>query len=107
MLPVAGGDRPGRIETGCGTIWSTRAAAVPDLSDSPVAGTPYPGRVRLTEFWSRMEARFGAAYARSVAADYRLSALGATVDEALARGDEAKAVWRAVCAELDVPGHLR
>jgi len=54
-----------------------------------------------------MEARFGAAYARSVAADYRLSALGATVDEALARGDEAKAVWRAVCAELDVPGHLR
>lgn len=53
-----------------------------------------------------MEARFGPAYARSVAADYRLSTLGATVDEALARGDEAKAVWRAVCAELDVPRHL-
>jgi len=73
----------------------------------PAARTPYPERVRLTEFWSRMEARFGAAYARSVAADYRLTALGATVDEALARGDEAKVVWRAVCAELDVPGHLR
>ena len=53
-----------------------------------------------------MEQRFGADYARSVAADFRLSTLGATVDEALARGDEAKAVWRAVCTELDVPGHL-
>lgn len=53
-----------------------------------------------------MEARFGADYARSFAADYRLTALGATVDEALARGDEAKAVWRAVCDEVEVPGHL-
>ncbi|HEU5008839.1 MAG TPA: DUF3046 domain-containing protein, partial [Jatrophihabitantaceae bacterium] len=60
-------------------------------------GAAYPGRVRLTEFWARMEERFGAAYARSFAADYRLSALGATVDEALARGEEAKTVWRAVC----------
>jgi hypothetical protein len=68
--------------------------------------TAYAGRVRLTEFWARMEERFGAAYARSFAADYRLSALGATVDEALARGEEAKTVWRAVCTEVDVPGHL-
>ena len=62
--------------------------------------------VRLTEFWTRMDERFGRAYARSLAADYRLPALGATVDEAFARGDEAKAVWRAVCAEFDVPSHL-
>jgi hypothetical protein len=54
-----------------------------------------------------MEARFGSAYARSVAADYRLPALGATVDEALARGDEAKDVWRAVVAEFDAPSALR
>jgi hypothetical protein len=54
-----------------------------------------------------MDERFGPPYARSVAADYRLPELGATIDEALARGDEAKAVWRAVCAEFDVPGHLR
>jgi hypothetical protein len=53
-----------------------------------------------------MEERFGAGYAHSVAADYRLPTLGATVEEALARGVEAKAVWRAVCADLDVPGHL-
>jgi hypothetical protein len=63
--------------------------------------------VRLTEFWGRMQERFGAVYARSVASDYRLPQLGATVDEALARGDEARDVWRAVCAEFDVPSHLR
>ncbi len=63
--------------------------------------------MRLTDFWGRMEARFGAAYARSLAHDYRLPALGATVDEALERGVEAKDVWRAVCAEFDVPSHLR
>ena len=62
--------------------------------------------VRLTEFWSRMEARFGAAYAHSVAADYRVPALGATVDEALARGDEAKDIWRAVVAEFQIPPPL-
>jgi hypothetical protein len=63
--------------------------------------------VRLTEFWGRMDERFGATYARSVAADYRLPLMGATVDEALARGEEARDVWRAVCAEFDVPSHLR
>jgi Protein of unknown function (DUF3046) len=63
--------------------------------------------VRLSEFWERMETRFGAAYARSVAADYRLPTLGATVDEALAAGVEARQVWRAVCAEFEVPSTLR
>jgi hypothetical protein len=66
----------------------------------------YPGRVRLTEFWQRMDERFGTAYARSVAADYRLPLLGVTVDEALRDGVEAKEVWRAVCDEFDVPSHL-
>lgn len=60
----------------------------------------------MTEFWARMDERFGAAYARSFAADYRLPTLGATVTEALARGEEAKTVWRAVCADVEVPGHL-
>lgn len=54
-----------------------------------------------------MDERFGAGYARSLAADYRVPLLGVTVDQALARGDEAKDVWRAVCAEFDVPSHLR
>lgn len=63
--------------------------------------------MRLTEFWQRMEARFGPAYARSVSADYRLPVLGSTVDEALAAGVDAKQVWQAVCAEFEVPNSLR
>lgn len=61
----------------------------------------------MSDFWKRMDRRFGATYARSVAADYRVSALGATVNEALERGDSPKAVWLAVCAEFDVPSHQR
>jgi hypothetical protein len=63
--------------------------------------------VRLTDFWARMEAFFGEAYARSVAADYRLPALGATVSEALEQGVEVKEVWRSVCAEFEIPASLR
>jgi hypothetical protein len=63
--------------------------------------------VRITEFWRRMDERFGPTYARSLAADYRLPELGATADEALRAGIEAKAVWHAVCAEFDMPAHLR
>ncbi|MDP9092779.1 MAG: DUF3046 domain-containing protein [Actinomycetota bacterium] len=63
--------------------------------------------MRLTEFWRRMETRFGTSYAHSVAADYRLPLLGGTVDDALSRGVEPKEIWRAVCAEFDVPGQLR
>ncbi len=54
-----------------------------------------------------MEERFGAGYAASVAADYRLPLLGSTIDEALRSGVEAKEVWRAVCAEFEVPSQLR
>lgn len=63
--------------------------------------------MRLTEFWQRMEEAFGAAYARSLAADYRLPTLAATVDEALRQGVDTKDVWRAVVAEFDVPKALR
>jgi hypothetical protein len=54
-----------------------------------------------------MENRFGAGYARSIASDFRLSLLGATVDEALARGDSPKLVWRAICTDFEVPARLR
>ena len=63
--------------------------------------------MRLSEFWQRMESRFGVGYARSVAADYRVSALGSTIDEALERGDSPKAVWRAVCSEFEIPAARR
>ena len=63
--------------------------------------------MKLTEFWRRMDERFGASYARTLASDYRLPALGSTIDAALAEGTEAKDVWRAVCAEFEMPAALR
>jgi DUF3046 family protein len=64
--------------------------------------------VRLSEFWDRMRAQFGGAYAASVAKDHVFAELGGrTVEQALADGQDAKTVWRAVCAEFDVPRNLR
>lgn len=54
-----------------------------------------------------MERNFGVSYARSMAVDYRVPALGATVQEALERGDAPQSVWRAVCQEFDVAASLR
>lgn len=62
--------------------------------------------MRLTDFWERMEAVFGPAYAHSWSRDVVVPGLGCTVDTALARGDDAKDVWRAVCACTEVPGTL-
>lgn len=64
--------------------------------------------MRLTEFWERMRAQFGDTYAESVAKDHVLSALGErTVNKALADGEDAKVVWRAVCETFNVPESLR
>jgi DUF3046 family protein len=65
-------------------------------------------RVRLTVFWERMGEQFGDVYAQSVAQDYVLAALGSrTVNQALADGEEVKAVWQAVCEAFRVPERLR
>jgi Protein of unknown function (DUF3046) len=62
----------------------------------------------LTEFWARMRAQFGDAYAQSVAKDYVFEKLGGlTIERALADGQDAKVVWRAVCDTFDVPENLR
>ncbi len=63
--------------------------------------------MRFTEFWERMETRFGKDYARSVAADYRVPQLSATIDDAIAEGVDVKLIWRAVCVEFDIPESLR
>jgi Protein of unknown function (DUF3046) len=64
--------------------------------------------VRLTVFWERMNSQFGEVYAASVAKDYVLAGIGGrTVDQALAEGVDAKAIWLAVCEAFDVPGSLR
>jgi hypothetical protein len=67
-------------------------------------------RVRLTDFWARLEQAFGPAYARSFAADHVFTALGGrTIDEALAQGEDTVTVWRAVVAMYPdrVPVRLR
>jgi hypothetical protein len=60
--------------------------------------------MRHTEFWARMEAALGPAYARSWAEQQVLADLdGRTVNEALAAGESPKTVWRAVWAALGLP----
>ena len=64
--------------------------------------------MKLTEFWHRMREQFGEVYAESVAKDQVLGALGGrTVNQALADGEDAKIVWRAVVETFDVPERLR
>lgn len=59
--------------------------------------------MRLTDFWERMRAEFGP-HAESLAEMHVFSQLGnRTVAEALAQGESAYDVWRAVCAGMDVP----
>jgi hypothetical protein len=68
----------------------------------------YPGPVRLTDFWQRMERRFGVTYARSYASDMVLAELDSrTVIQALEQGDDVKAVWRAVCDATSAPARER
>ncbi|MFF8827704.1 DUF3046 domain-containing protein [Streptomyces sp. NPDC015131] len=64
--------------------------------------------MRLTIFWERMAGHFGEAYAESFARDHVMSELGGrTVYQALDAGWEAKDVWHAVCAAVDVPADKR
>ena len=66
--------------------------------------------MRLTDFWSRLAEAFGPAYAASIARDQVLSQLGGrTIEQALASGEQAHVVWRAVCAAYPdrVPARLR
>lgn len=64
--------------------------------------------MRLTVFWDRMNSQFGENYAASVAKDHVLAGVGGrTVNQALADGEDVKAVWLAVCEAFDVPENLR
>jgi hypothetical protein len=66
--------------------------------------------VRLTDFWDRLAQVFGAAYARSLAADHSFADLGGrTIDEAIAHGVETSTIWRAVIDAYPdrVPSRLR
>ena len=60
--------------------------------------------MRHTEFWARMDAALGPRYARTWAREHVVTGLEErTVLEALEAGLDAKTVWRAVWAELELP----
>lgn len=55
-----------------------------------------------------MRGHFGPVYADSFASDFVITELAnRTVNEALAQGEPAKDVWRAVCVALDLPPSVR
>lgn len=60
--------------------------------------------MRLTEFNERVVLRFGAAYGSSVLVDHVLTGLGGrTAAQAIEAGIAPREVWRALCADFDVP----
>lgn len=64
--------------------------------------------VKETELWQRLDQHLGAGYSRVWAAEYSLAELGGrTVVEAVADGVDAKTVWRAVWAALELPARER
>jgi Protein of unknown function (DUF3046) len=115
-VPVPSGRAPvrarsGKVHGGAGAVPRSRAAeALPACGMRHAAGRS-PGNlagVRITEFWQRMNEQFGEVYAQSVAKDYVFAGLGdRTVQQALADGEDVKAIWRAICAAFPVPERLR
>jgi hypothetical protein len=64
--------------------------------------------MRMSDFWRLMDDEFGAAYARSLARDHVLGALGnRTPLQALDSGVPPREVWSAMCADMDVPAERR
>jgi hypothetical protein len=60
--------------------------------------------MRISDFWRLMDDEFGAGYARSLARDHVLAALGnLTPMEALESGTAPREAWLALCADMDVP----
>lgn len=60
--------------------------------------------MRLTEFHELVQARFGAVRGTSMLVDHVLTRLGGrTAEQAIEDGVEPREVWRALCADFDVP----
>ena len=62
------------------------------------------GRVRLTEFQELVEGQFGPVRGASMLVDHVLMGLGGrTPAQAIEDGVDPRDVWRALCADFDVP----
>lgn len=60
--------------------------------------------MRLTEFNELVEAQFGPVRGSSLLVDYVLTRLGGrTPAQAIDEGIDPRDVWRALCADFDVP----
>ncbi len=69
----------------------------------PVA-TGIVGTMRLTEFQELLHTEFGASRGDLLLADHVLLAMsGRTGAQAIEDGIDPREVWRALCAEFDVP----
>jgi Protein of unknown function (DUF3046) len=65
------------------------------------------GTVRLTEFNELVDGQFGPVRGRSLLVDHVLSGFGGrTAAQAIEEGAEPRDVWRALCADFDVPRDL-
>jgi hypothetical protein len=90
----------------------TRADRTPTVparpSPGPAGAVPTLAGVRLTHFRQLMADEFGAVRASSISSDHVFAALdGRTVEQALEAGTDPRDVWRAVCAEFEVPVERR
>ncbi|MBN1093480.1 DUF3046 domain-containing protein [Blastococcus sp. TML/M2B] len=60
--------------------------------------------MRLQEFWSRLDERFGPMRAQSMTRDHHFSSLGGrNAVEAIDAGVPVRKVWLAICDAYDVP----
>jgi hypothetical protein len=59
--------------------------------------------VRLTEFKELVEGQFGPVRGASLLVDLVLSGFGRTAEQAIEDGVDRRDVWRALCADFDVP----
>ncbi len=86
---------------------TTNAPAAWRVQQRP-AGKGRATTVRQTEFWARMDDALGPLYARTWAREHHMAELGdRTVAQALAEGEDAKTVWRAVWKTLELPAKDR
>ena len=60
--------------------------------------------MRLTEFHELVDAQFGTVRGASLLVDHVLTSIGGrTAAQAIEAGVEPRDVWRALCADFDVP----
>ncbi len=59
--------------------------------------------MRLTEFNELIEGQFGPMRGASLLVDHVLSGFGRTAEQAIEDGVDPRDVWRALCADFDVP----